>query len=95
MEKAKTVFVFPIKDEQRAEAVKISQMLRDAGILVEVEVMGRKMTKALEDADRRKLDYAIIVGEGELKQESVVIRDLAKRQQSTVKIEKMVDQIKG
>ncbi len=95
MEKAKTVFVFPIKDEQRTEAVRIAQMLRDAGILVEVEVMGRRMTKALEDADRRKLDYAIIVGERELKQESVVIRDLAKRQQSTVKIEKMVDQIKG
>jgi histidyl-tRNA synthetase len=75
--------------------VKISQMLRDAGILVEVEVMGRRMTKALEDADRRKLDYAIIVGERELKQESVVIRDLTRRQQSTVKIEKMVDQIKG
>jgi histidyl-tRNA synthetase len=94
-EKAKTVFVLPIKDEQIAGAMKISQMLRDAGISVEVEVMGRKMTKALEDADRRKLDYAIIVGERELKEESVVIRDLAKRQQSTVKIEEILNQIKG
>jgi histidyl-tRNA synthetase len=94
-EKAKTVFVLPIKQEQITAALKISQRLRDAGISVEVEVMRRKMTKALEDADRRKLDYAIIVGERELKEESVVIRDLAKRQQNTVKIQEISKRIKG
>ena len=94
-EKTKTVFVVPIKDEQKTEALKIAQMLRNAGISVEVEVMGRKMTKALEDADRRKLDYAVIVGEKELKEGSVVLRDLAKRQQNTVKIEKITDAIRA
>jgi histidyl-tRNA synthetase len=57
--------------------------------------MGRKMTKALEDADRRKMDYAVIVGERELKEGAVVVRDLTKREQSTVKIEKLVDKIKA
>ncbi len=90
----KTVFVLPIKEEQRADALKISKLLRDSGIMVEDEVMGRKMTKALEDADRRKMDYAIIVGERELKEESVVIRDLKKRQQRTVKIAKVLDELK-
>ena len=94
-EKTKTVFVVPIKDEQKTEALKIAQMLRNAGISVEVEVMGRRMSKALEDADRRKLDYAVIVGEKELKEKSVVLRDLAKRQQNTVKIEKITDAIKA
>ena len=94
-EKTKTVFVVPIKDEQKTEALKIAQMLRNVGISVEVEVMGRRMSKALEDADRRKLDYAVIVGEKELKEKSVVLRDLAKRQQNTVKIEKITDAIKA
>jgi histidyl-tRNA synthetase len=94
VEKEKTVMVIPIKEELRSEALKISRMLRDAGVLVEVEVMGRKMAKALEDADRRKMDYAIIVGERELKEGTVVIRDLAKRQQNTVKIDKMADEIR-
>lgn len=93
-EGGKTVFVLPIKEEQRADALKMSKLLRDAGIMVEDEVMGRKMTKALEDADRRKMDYAIIVGERELKEESVVIRDLKKRQQRTVKIDKVLDELK-
>jgi histidyl-tRNA synthetase len=94
-EKTKTVFVVPIRDEQKTEALKIAQMLRNEGIAAELEVMGRKMAKALEDADRRKLDYAIIVGEKELKEKSVVLRDLAKRQQNTVKIERLADTIKA
>jgi len=91
----KTVMVIPTKEELRAEALKISQMLRDAGIPVEVEVMGRKMTKALEDADRRKMNFAIIVGERELKDRAVVIRNLAKREQTTVKMEKIVKAVEG
>jgi histidyl-tRNA synthetase len=94
-EKEKTVMVIPVKEELRAEALKISRMLRDAGIPAEVEVMGRKMAKTLEDADRRKMDYAIIVGERELKEGTVVIRDLARRQQNTVKIDRIADEIKG
>jgi histidyl-tRNA synthetase len=90
----KSVVVVPIKEELRAEAFKISRMLRDADVLVEVEVMGRRMVKALEDADRRRINYAIIVGEKELSEGAVVVRDLAKRQQSTVKVEGIIDVIK-
>jgi histidyl-tRNA synthetase len=64
-------------------------------VSVEVEVMGRRMAKALEDADRRKMKYAIIVGESELSEGAVVVRDLAKRQQSTVKVERIIDLVKG
>ena len=68
-------------------------MLRGEDIPVEVEVMGRKVTKALEDADRRKMNYAIIVGERELKEGAVVLRDLTKREQNVVKIDKIVKSI--
>jgi histidyl-tRNA synthetase len=49
----------------------------------------------LEDADRRKVDYAVIVGERELKEASVVVRDLAKREQTTVEIAKLTEKIRG
>jgi len=91
----KTVVVVSIKEELRAEALRISRMLRDAGVQVEAEVMGRRMAKALEDADRRRVNYAIIVGERELSEGAVVVRDLAKREQSTVKVERVLDVIKG
>ena len=89
------VMMIPVKSELKGEALKISRMLRDADIPVEVEVMGRKVTKALEDADRRKIKYAIIIGERELEEGAVVIRNLTRREQNTVKIEKIIETIKG
>jgi len=94
-ERKKRVAVIPINEALKGEALRISQMLRDAGLSVEFEVMGRKMNKALEDADRRKMDYAVIVGERELKQGAVVVRDLAKREQTVVEITKLSKTIIG
>jgi histidyl-tRNA synthetase len=92
-QKERSILVVPIKEELKIEAFKIARMLREANLRVEVEVMGRKMTKALEDADRRRISYAIIVGERELKERSVVLRDLSKREQRIVLIERIVDEI--
>jgi histidyl-tRNA synthetase len=91
----KRVVVIPVQEALKGEAIKIAHMLREAGVLVEFEVMGRKMGKALEDADRRKMDYAVIVGEREMDEDAVVVRDLAKHEQTTVKIGKLVEKIKG
>jgi histidyl-tRNA synthetase len=91
----KTVMVIPVNEELKGEALKISRILRDADIQAEIEVTGRKVAKALEDADRRKMDYAIIVGDKELKEEAVAVRDLAKRKQEIVKIEKLAAAIRG
>ena len=87
------VVIIPAKEEFIGKVMEISRMLRDASIPTEVEVMGRKITKALEDADRRQIKYAIIVGEKELKEEAVVLRDLTKREQKTVKIRKIIEEI--
>ena len=91
----KKVAVLPIAETMKSEALKIAQQLRVAGVRVEFEVMGRKMAKALEDADKRKIDFAVIVGERELKEGTVVLKDLANRQQSTIAIDKLVEKIKS
>ena len=95
MERKKHVAVVPVNESLKSEAFKVSQMLREAGISVELEVMRRKMNKAMEDADRRKVDYAVIVGERELEQGAVVLRNLAKREQAIVEIAKLAKTIKG
>ncbi|MEM3627066.1 MAG: histidine--tRNA ligase [Candidatus Bathyarchaeia archaeon] len=89
------VMVIPTKRKLLGKALAISRMLRDAEILTEVEVMGRKMAKALEDADRKGMNYAIIVGEREIRENAVVIKNLATRRQSIVKIGDIVSEIKG
>jgi histidyl-tRNA synthetase len=91
----KRVSVLPITENMKSDALKIAQQLRSAGLTVEFEVMGRKMAKALEDADKRKVDYAIIVGERELKEGAVVLKDLAGRSQCKVKLADIAEKIKG
>jgi histidyl-tRNA synthetase len=91
----KTVAVIAITENLKPPALKIAQQLRSAGIAVEFEVMGRKMAKALEDADKRKVDYAVILGERELKEDAVVLKDLVGRTQCIVPIEKLVEKIKN
>lgn len=89
-----TVMVIPAGEGLRSEALIIAQQLREHGVPVEVEVMGRKMSKALEDADRKGIAYAVIVGEKELREKAVVVRSLAKREQKTVRIEHVAETVR-
>jgi histidyl-tRNA synthetase len=90
-EERKTVMVVPTKDELSGQALKVAQLLRMAAIPAELEVMGRKMAKALEVADKKKTTFAVIVGEKELGEGAVVIRNLSKREQNTISIERIAE----
>jgi len=91
----KKVMVIYVGDETKAEALRISHVLKGARTAVEFEVMGRKMSKALEDADRRKIDYAVIVGKKELEEGKVVLKDLKRREQTTIRIEELPEILKS
>lgn len=93
LQQNKKVAVVPVKEEVKTDALKIAQMLRGHGICVEFEVMGRKMGKALEDADKRKVDYAVIVGKRELQQGKVVLKDFTKREQTEIPINNLAEKI--
>jgi len=92
-DEGKRVLVLAVNNALKVEALKIAQQVRQAGTAVEFEVMGRKMGKALEDADKRKIDYAVIVGERELSAGAVMVRDLAKREQSIVPLRELTQKI--
>ncbi len=89
----KRTIVIPINDELKAKAIELSLMLREAGISAEVEVMGRTVSRALEDADRKNATHTIIVGTNELKEEKVVLRDMRRREQKVVEIKNLSKEI--
>ena len=91
----KKAVVIPITENLKPQALKIAQQLRSAGVAAEFEVMGRKMAKALEDADKRKADYAVIVGERELKEGAVMLKDLVHRTQVTVAVDQLAEKIRS
>lgn len=81
------VAVIPIGEEMVSKALSIAQQLRREGLAVEMEIMGRTISRALRDAHRRKVTYAVILGSKELKEGKVMLRDMKNRQQSPINIE--------
>jgi histidyl-tRNA synthetase len=76
------------------EAFKVSSMLREEGVTVELETMGRSVSKALSDADRRGITHAVIVGLKEMKEKKVVLRFMKERTQETVPLEQLSEKFR-
>jgi len=94
MEETRPTMIIPVNENLNAEALRIAEMLRAENIPAEVEVMRRKVSKALEDADRKRASHVVIVGEKELKEGAVVLRDMQKKEQTTVKIDELAKTLK-
>jgi len=88
-----SVAVISVKDDCMAKALELSATLRNLGLHVEVAVMGRSISRALTDANRRGVAYAVIVGPNELKEQKVVLREMKKSTQRTVPISRLAQEI--
>ena len=92
-QKQKQVVIIPIKDEMKPKALEIATTLREAKITTEIELMGRKVSNALSDADRRGIELAVLIGPEEEKQGKVILRNMKKREQVTVELGKLTKEI--
>ncbi len=66
-----------------AEAFKLAEELRSNGIKVEFDLANKKFTKQLEKA-AKTADYALILGEDEIKANKVSVKNLSKSEQVTI-----------
>ena len=88
------VFVIPVGEDMVGEAFRVSSMLRKEGFRTELETMGRSVSRALSDADRRGITHAVMVGPREMREGGVVLRDMKKRSQETVSLEELSERIR-
>ena len=87
-------YVLPVSDEVKMDASRIAAKLRAAGISTDIEIMGRKMGKAMKYASGLDVKYAVIVGAQELQQDSVTLRDMVSGEQRLVRIDSLVDELR-
>lgn len=66
------------------ESIKLTEYLRDNGISAEFDLTNKKFVKQLEKASK-VAKYALIIGEDELAQDTVTVKNLATSEQKTVK----------
>lgn len=72
--------------DQAGTSLQVAQLLRDAGLRVEVDTQGGKLGKQLERAAKRGNVLAVVLGPDEVAAGEAVLKDLRKGEQLKVKI---------
>ena len=88
-------YVISVTDDVRMKSAEIVAMLRSAGVSADIDIMGRKMAKALKFASSARARYAVIVGSKELEEGAVTLRDMSSGEQSLVPISELAGRISG
>lgn len=81
------LLVIPIKTKE--QAIKITQELRKRGIKAQVDLLDRSVSKNIEYADKLKIPYVGFLGEDEIKQNKIKIRNLKTGVEELVDIDKV------
>ncbi len=89
------VYVIPIGQERvvRKVAIEVVTALREAGIEADVELIGRKLRKALDYAGRLGVPFVVLIGKRDLEGGKVTVRDMESGEQKAVEIERVVEEI--
>jgi len=85
--------VVPI-GETTGKAVEIAQKLRKAGIKTDMDLLKRGPSKQLNYANTLNIPFAVIIGEKELKENKVSLRDMKTGKQELLTIEKTIERLK-
>jgi histidyl-tRNA synthetase len=79
------ILVAPVSEGARSEAIKVAQELRSSGYSTLIDLMGRRFSKQLEYADKKHIRKVVILGDKEIAEESVTIKDMETGEQTKVK----------
>lgn len=88
-------YVVAVSDDVRKDAFGIVAKLREAGVSADIDIMGRKLGKAMKSASVVCARYAVIVGAGELSRDAVTLRDMKTGEQCEVPIAELAGKIKN
>ncbi|MGG4550505.1 histidine--tRNA ligase [Rossellomorea marisflavi] len=88
-------YIVALGEEAKAYGVKLLHQLREAGISSEKDYLDRKVKAQFKSADRHQAKYVAVIGENELQENKVNVKDMATGEQEEVAIDSFVDHIKS
>jgi len=88
------VFVAQLGDEARKKCMKLFNELRKHGVKTREAFNKKGLTEQLEIANRLKVKYALILGQKEIMDGTIIIRDMESGIQEIIDLEKVVPEIK-
>lgn len=90
----KRVFLVHAGDLAKKKAFSLLKSLRDAGIAVSESLAKESLNAQLHVADKEGLGFALILGQKEIYENSIIIRDLTTGLQEAILQDKLVEEIK-
>lgn len=99
MTKTADAFVVALGKSASGPAFKLLTKLRQAGLKANMDYAGRSMKAQMKQANKAKARFALIIGEDEVKESCVMLKDMEKSEQQKVSfdtiIEKLCAEVKG
>lgn len=87
-------FVAPVGKELFSQAIKICQSIREAGINCAIDLQLRSLSKNFEYCNSKGIPKIIIVGQKDIKEGKVTVRDLKSGNEEKVEVKKLVEVLK-
>jgi len=93
LDKKPAVFIAALGDEGIQKAYLWANDLCMAGIPTEVDFSGKSLKSLMKRANKMKAAYVLIVGENELEQGIAVLRDMKTKEQHSLSIDTLIENI--
>lgn len=88
------IFVAVLGEESKKAGIKILKELRSNGIKGQMDLLGRNLKSQFKYADKLNAAYCIVVGEEELKENAVLLKDMRSSEQEKIELSEIIDVIK-
>jgi histidyl-tRNA synthetase len=89
------IYFIQIGTEAKLKSLNVIEILRKGKIPISQSISKDNLSAQLAIAEKLEMKYAIIFGQKEALEDSVIFRDMSNRSQDTIKIENLLDYIKN
>ncbi|MBU0727566.1 threonine--tRNA ligase [Patescibacteria group bacterium] len=87
------VMLIPVADVHEKYAEELKQKMFDAGIRVELMTADETLGKRIRESEKKKIPYMLVMGDKEVKDKSVTVRDYKTKEQNAMKVDKFLGKL--
>lgn len=87
------IFVMPLDEKANTHALEVSQILRGAGYVVDLDFNNRSMRAQFKMVDRYEAKIAILIGESEMNENQVTLKNIVTQEQISIALEDLVETV--
>lgn len=92
---AAQVFLAQIGDTAKIRSINLLEEFRKSGVPIFEALDKESLSNQLKIANRQKVKYTLILGGEEVKKNSIILRNMQTGEQTIIKIEKVIEEIKN